>query len=134
MGKRIAQPQSQNRKVELDDKVGKLVCLDLLFLCSNGKMNRVKNYITGLLCVDAFSGYKTIYWVEDRGQVEMLQAIVACIMEYRRYNVTIKTFRMDNEKSVETLAWYLSYCKDVLEWKTLQLDDMLWRRKLQFGI
>ena len=147
-GKRTCDYQSSIPEHISYCKVGQLLCMDLIFLSSVQRVVKKEHLICGLLCVDAYSLYKTIFWLDTRGEHDLQAAVYKCIQYYRAHKHTVGAVRMDHEGSSENLKSFLGMMNVQLEQphpgrhvvqveSTIRYLKTLWRSTIlgaKFGI
>jgi hypothetical protein len=77
--------------------IGQLVCIDIMFITTHLRVKKKPQTLSALICVDAFSGYKSLFWIKNRTEKKITAGIQRCIEEYRNNGHIIKAIKMDNE-------------------------------------
>ena len=106
-GKRRAEGQFK-RPLEMNYvKIGALVCIDILYITTHLHIKKQSEALAGLICVDAFSGFKSIFWLRGRNENHIRDGIAQCLAEYNEFQHPIIVIRMDNESGTSKLKEFL---------------------------
>ena len=77
--------------------IGHLVCIDIMYITTHLKIKKKPQTLSALICVDAFSGYKSLFWIKNRTEKKITAGVQRCIDEYKNNGHTIRAIKMDNE-------------------------------------
>lgn len=92
-GKRTADPQVSHSSKSYN-KVGESLCIDLFYLTTSSKRDPPA---CGLLCVDTYSMFKSIHWLDSKSTSDINKGVDDIITMYSTHAHVIRTIRIDNE-------------------------------------
>ena len=95
-GKRRTDPQVRTEQL-IHHQVGDLVVMDLVFLTTH-KQQKASQTPTGLLCIDHYSLFKCVVWIESKHERHVLKGVDKVIALYHANGHSIKSMKMDNER------------------------------------